>query len=231
MGRRRVSRFRSWCTSKPRPGDGDASLGPILSHRSVVPGFRAKHICSALSVRARRLDVDLADVSFSLAGAKKSCGRFFCGGPAGLFRSVPALCASMPLLRAQPAPGRMVVLRFFQNDISARVFVVHCCGSSAFSQSSLWPCACGRARRLDSYLSTICRAASLDPVCRANDRDSHPAVARALFAFIQRVCPEYDRCAVDRRICRALRPSVRRVHFGHAIDRKCFAADRSVFRL
>ena len=169
-------------------------MGPILSHCSVVPGFWSKHVWSALSVRLGRMDVNLAHLFFSLAAPEKSLGRFFCGGAAGFFRSVLALRETVPLLRAEHAPSRMAILHFFQNDVSARVFVVHCCGGSSFSYPSVWPCASGRAGRLEFYLPTIFRAASLDLVCRTDSRSFDPAVARPLIPVLQRICAQHDSC-------------------------------------
>src|SRR5207248_2420910 len=126
-----------------------------------------------------------------------------------------------PLLLAQHAPGGLAVLELLQDEISAGLCALHSRIGFSFSHAPLWHRASGRARRTKSDLPTVCNPTPMDPVCCAGNRTLNLALARSFIPFLQRICAQYDRGGIARRIYRALRASIYRIHFGYTTNRKC----------
>ena len=208
LGRRSFPGFRPWRASESRPSHGDASLDSILFDRWIVPHFWSKHFCRETSLRDRRLDVDLVRLPFRLAIVPKSTDCIFRSGPAPLFGSIFILRETMPVLRAQHAPDRLVVLELLQNEISAGLRAVYSRVGFSFSHTSIRHRASSRARCGKFGLSTVCEPTPMDRVRRAGDRTVNFALARPFFPFLQRICAQYDRGAIDWGVYRTLRAGI-----------------------
>ena len=198
MGRRGVPGFRPWRASQPRPRHGDASMDSILPERGVIPRFRRKHFCRADSLRDRRLDVDLIRLPFCLAIVRKQTDCIFRSGPPRLFGSIFTLRKTMPLLRAQHAFSRLVILDLLQDELSAGLCAVHSRIGFSFSHAPVRNRAGGRAWRTKSDLPAFCDPTPMDPVCHAGNRTLNFALARSFIPFLQWICAQHDRRSIGR---------------------------------
>ena len=198
MGRRGVPGFRPWRASQPRPRHGDASMDSILPDRGVIPRFRPKHFCRADSLRDRGLDVDLIRLPFCLAIVRKQTDCIFRSGPPRLFGSIFTLRKTMPLLRAQHAFSRLVILDLLQDELSAGLCAVHSRIGFSFSHAPVRNRAGGRAWRTKSDLPTVCDPTPMDPVCHAGNRTLDFALARSFIPFLQWICAQHDRRSIGR---------------------------------
>src|ERR1700720_2851321 len=171
-------------------------MDSILPDRRVVPCFRSKHICRAVSLRARQLDVDLIRLLFSLATDQQPMDCILRRRVARPFGSIFTLRQAMSLLRAQHASHRLAVLELFQNEIGAGLYAVPSRIGFSLSHPPIRDRAGNRARWLESGLPAGCDAASLDLVCRARNCVFNLALARAFIAVLQRICAEHNRRAI-----------------------------------
>ena len=67
LGWRDFHRFGFRRAGERSARDGEFAVGPVLHYCRIVPRFRAKYICCAVSIRARGVDVDLTDLFYCLA--------------------------------------------------------------------------------------------------------------------------------------------------------------------
>src|SRR5260370_23862560 len=192
----------------------------MLHASDVLSRFWRKHFCRSDSLHDHRLDVALIRLPFCLAIVRKQTDCIFRSGPPRLFGSIFTLRKTMPLLRAQHAFSRLVILDLLQDELSAGLCALHSRIGFSFSHAPVRNHAGGRAWRTKSDLPTVCDPTRMDPVCHAGNRTLNFALARSFIPFLQWICAQYDRRSIGRRIYRTLRAGIYRIHFGHATNRK-----------